>query len=1071
MSNTTLRAIADWNARRREASLPAPSLDLELSAVPPEGWAEVLGSTLGRGMLCLIVGVPLLAFTRGRFAEYGFFGIYCGLYLLGAGVVAYAVLRRGRPLRGWRQVIIGLAVCSVPLAYQWLCYPVLGWAGVRVPGWELDGEIALTIVMAPVLVRVYSVQASVFRLAPPAGTDPEALAWFDARLDYLESLLRSRITWPVSRREVARAIGHCRVRRFQVGRQVADLQAAVNCFQYAVNLTPRGSRDEPGAYHDLAAAMFQRAEFLAAGADYASARAWVERILALDVADMLPVGEREMLRRWLHRRTLVGTAWLLRLRDSEVPEITAGSTVTAAEAEAAASQALRELADLAHHSSLSASRATSLIDIAEYHLLFVVDLAGTNPVPGDTALRHASAAIEALREAESLCRQGSYAQLMLAAMLAFGLAARARLIANQRSGETDRIAEDHEAASGYALRALGDPRIFRRPAAERLPAGLAWVMWAVSFCLDIELEQGRWQEALGFAAPVWTGLTTLFDTAVFRQDREEALRIGRGVYAKLGYATAMGYAGNPTARRDVVSFIERGRAVLLLEALGRQGFAQQAGTLAAHGEGTLAAEVRDLMTRMAGLEDAELKEHDADMADVRSREVGGVPLADAIAKVREDYVRLRAQVAQALTDPSASDERVVFARSQTLVASRGGPLCYLVHMSRGRDNAGPSLPGLAVVVTPFRLDAEGQEDKSSQGTMGPGRAGRLASNVDIIPLPGLTADRVADWLARWDSSGQQGNLSRTPAIRGALLRELADDVMGPVFAAAGRPERLILLPDGQLSMLPLHAALISGQDGDRRPLCTQAVVTYAPSVAVMRECLLRAWRMAGRPDRDAAGRLPARFLGVADPTGGLGETLPEVRAASEYFPVAEVLQDDATPAVVRDRLTALVHRAQAAVAEEGRSPEARQEEASAGFVAHFACHACAEVTDPLSSFLQLGGTAEDRLTLADLLRTGLEGARLAVLSACVTGVPGTGDPDQYVSLATGFVQIGAAGVIATMCPVSDLVAGKLMERFYAEWAKRPRDPATALSLAQRALSGDGATPLLGDWVPFFFLGS
>jgi CHAT domain-containing protein len=91
------------------------------------------------------------------------------------------------------------------------------------------------------------------------------------------------------------------------------------------------------------------------------------------------------------------------------------------------------------------------------------------------------------------------------------------------------------------------------------------------------------------------------------------------------------------------------------------------------------------------------------------------------------------------------------------------------------------------------------------------------------------------------------------------------------------------------------------------------------------------------------------------------------------------------------------------------------------------------------------------------------------------GVPdrgaGTGDPDQYVSLAAGFVQTGAAGVIGTMCPVSDLLARKLMERFYTEWARWPGDPAMALCAAQQELSKRGTSPSLGDWVSFYYLGA
>jgi CHAT domain-containing protein len=102
---------------------------------------------------------------------------------------------------------------------------------------------------------------------------------------------------------------------------------------------------------------------------------------------------------------------------------------------------------------------------------------------------------------------------------------------------------------------------------------------------------------------------------------------------------------------------------------------------------------------------------------------------------------------------------------------------------------------------------------------------------------------------------------------------------------------------------------------------------------------------------------------------------------------------------------------------------------------------------PLESHLLLAGT--DRLRLADLLALRLR-LRLAVLSACETFVPGTELPDEVVSLPTGLLQAGAAGVLASLWEVSDVATAMLMTEFYRLWRhqEHPVPPPVALARAQ-----------------------
>jgi len=79
------------------------------------------------------------------------------------------------------------------------------------------------------------------------------------------------------------------------------------------------------------------------------------------------------------------------------------------------------------------------------------------------------------------------------------------------------------------------------------------------------------------------------------------------------------------------------------------------------------------------------------------------------------------------------------------------------------------------------------------------------------------------------------------------------------------------------------------------------------------------------------------------------------------------------------------------------------------------------------------------------------GARLAVLSACQTHLPGKVLPDEVVSLPTGLLQAGVAGVIASYWAVSDAATALLMTRFYHHWKTDRCPPGEALGQAQRWL--------------------
>ncbi|WP_448594351.1 CHAT domain-containing protein, partial [Thermoflexus hugenholtzii] len=114
-------------------------------------------------------------------------------------------------------------------------------------------------------------------------------------------------------------------------------------------------------------------------------------------------------------------------------------------------------------------------------------------------------------------------------------------------------------------------------------------------------------------------------------------------------------------------------------------------------------------------------------------------------------------------------------------------------------------------------------------------------------------------------------------------------------------------------------------------------------------------------------------------------------------------------------------------------------------VLHFSTHGWADLEEPLRSGLRM---ADGALRLGDLLDLRLEGARLAVLSACETGLPGAQLPEEEVSLPSGLLQAGVAGVVGSLWAVNEVSTALLMIRFYDLWRGEGQEPPEALRQAQ-----------------------
>jgi CHAT domain-containing protein len=310
------------------------------------------------------------------------------------------------------------------------------------------------------------------------------------------------------------------------------------------------------------------------------------------------------------------------------------------------------------------------------------------------------------------------------------------------------------------------------------------------------------------------------------------------------------------------------------------------------------------------------------------------------------------------------------------------------------------------------------------------------ATVELVNLDRFSEQRLQELLkiwfdayGGWQESLKNSKISAEDFIRAKkhwfdaiemVTGQLWQEVMGPVF---GRLQSLdaqqaFLIPTGMLSLLPLHAAW-QEKDGRKRYLLEMMPVSYIPSA-----------RSLAHVRRIAYAAGSENLLAVDEPRTIKPAPLPnshaEVTTIRSHFQNPQILEHE--KATRRAVLQAL--------------PSAQ--------VAHFSCHGGANWSDPEQSGLLMAN--DEILTVKDLFELHLDGARMATLSACETGVPGTKLPDEVVSLPSAFIRAGFAGAIGSLWTVPDRSTAQLMTSFYQLWRQKPGiNPVQALAEAQKEL--------------------
>ncbi len=121
-------------------------------------------------------------------------------------------------------------------------------------------------------------------------------------------------------------------------------------------------------------------------------------------------------------------------------------------------------------------------------------------------------------------------------------------------------------------------------------------------------------------------------------------------------------------------------------------------------------------------------------------------------------------------------------------------------------------------------------------------------------------------------------------------------------------------------------------------------------------------------------------------------------------------------------------------------------------IVHFATHGVLDEDSPADSYLLLAD--QRRLSVVDISTMDLSQTDIVVLSACESGIGGSGL--EYATLARAFAHAKVPTVLASYWEVHDEATRLLMTNFYGVLQENDdMDYFSALSHAQRAMIAEG----------------
>uniref|UniRef100_A0AAU2VDV6 CHAT domain-containing protein n=1 Tax=Streptomyces sp. NBC_00003 TaxID=2903608 RepID=A0AAU2VDV6_9ACTN len=518
--------------------------------------------------------------------------------------------------------------------------------------------------------------------------------------------------------------------------------------------------------------------------------------------------------------------------------------------------------------------------------------------------------------------------------------------------ETTRLASHQQEASGLCRQVCHDYAGSDRAAVYLVARGWSESAWRRG-AMDEVAEAGL------IAMPLLHDIASL---QLGRDDKAVPLRQAEGLAARTAFALV---ARGETAAAVIT--LETGRAVMLTEIMQRE-----------HPDllRLLASEYQNLSSRFRRAAEA--------MTALERRLLTGPQDLPVVDGARETYrVRLR-ELDDVVRDIRRLPGFSTFLHPPKMADLSGAAdVCRSTLVYLGATDRG----GIALLVP---------------AAASPGTAGQP---VRAVELPGLTADFERQSVAALRGAVALRDLDKAERRMDELTVRLWQSVMGPVIRAVGTGTPTILIPDGPLGMLPLHAAARPDPQAPtgRRFVIDDIPVAMAPSARTLSIAVAR------------TSEAPVhRLLAVRDPSPSGESPLPG--AAAEIQRVRAALPP---------RVRVHVLHGVAATRQEVQRALAEAE------ICHFACHAHVQAGHPLDGGLSLADG--ERLTVRDMFAMPTITARLAVLSACDSGRVDENLPEEVVGLATGFLQAGFGAVISSLWPVDDAPAAAQMALTYQYW--------------------------------------
>ena len=285
----------------------------------------------------------------------------------------------------------------------------------------------------------------------------------------------------------------------------------------------------------------------------------------------------------------------------------------------------------------------------------------------------------------------------------------------------------------------------------------------------------------------------------------------------------------------------------------------------------------------------------------------------------------------------------------------------------------------------------------------------------------------------------------TQGVR-ASSRILAARLFGPALADLADLDRLIIVPDSSLFLLPFE--VLSSDDG---LLVERLTITYVPSANVIG--LL-----------PTAGDHGASFVAFAGVTGEPAAPATGTRQDALRSLPGTVDEVEAIARLVHDG----AHLYLGLDAHQGNlfdNPEVTQAQ-----WLHFASHALLLEGSRESAILLSPDEKGDRLLqISEVFNLDLN-AEVVVLSACETAIGRTLRGDGMIGLARAFFYAGTPNLVVSLWPVDDRATARFMEFFYTHLADGlPPDR----SLRQAKLDLIRTTHYRSPrfWAPFILLGA